>query len=86
MAEQNFEQADAAVKQAVATFVKRIEMLMVRWQAVAPSYVAERVLHELCAEMSRLADDPVVRDHAGPAMVKLANALADYRDARGGHR
>ena len=32
--------------------------------------------------MSRLTDDPVVRNHAGPATLKLAIALADHRDSR----
>ena len=56
--------------------------MMVRWEAVAPSYIAESVLLELCAELSRLTDDPVVRNHAGPATIKLSIALADYRDSR----
>ena len=81
-----FRQADVAVERAVAAFMKSVGALTVRWEAVLPSYIAERVLLELCAEMSRLTDDPVLRNHAGPATLKLANALANYRDSQWAER
>jgi hypothetical protein len=77
-----FNRADAAVERAVAVLIKKIEALMARRGRVAPSYIAEHTLLELCAAMSRLTDEPFVRNHAGPATVKLANALADYRDSQ----
>jgi len=80
--ERQFDQANAAIDRTVATFIKRVEALMGRWEAVSAQYVAEVVLLELCAEMSRLTDDAIVRNFAGPATVKLSNAFADYRDSQ----
>ena len=79
--ERQFQQADAAIERAVTAFMKRVDALMGRWEAVSPTYIAENVLLELCAEVSKLTDDPVVRNYAGTATIKLANALADYRDS-----
>ena len=31
--------------------------------------------------MTKLIDDPILVDMAGPAALKLSNALADYRDS-----
>jgi hypothetical protein len=80
--DRQFQQADIAIERTVATFVKRIEGLMGRWSGVASTYIAEGVLLELCEELSRLTDEPFVRNHAGEATIKLANALADYRDSQ----
>jgi hypothetical protein len=44
------------------------------------------MLVELCGELSKLTDEPALRNHAGPATIKLANALADYRDSDPGDR
>ena len=67
-----YEKADLAVEKAVADFVKRIEALMTRWPAVPPGFVIESALIRISTEMSRLADDPVFRDCAGPASLMLA--------------
>jgi len=77
-----FQAADAAVDKAVATFMSKIESMSGKWDAVAPAYVVERVLLVLCEEMSKLIDDPDLANIMGPAMVKLSNALADFRDSR----
>ena len=62
--------------------VKVNSMSTGKWEAVAPAYIVERVLLELCKEMTRLIDDPGLADIMGPAMVRLSNALADFRDPR----
>ena len=49
-----------------------------RWENVAPGYVIESTLLELCTELSVLAPD--IKTVAGPATVKLLDALAAYRD------
>jgi hypothetical protein len=50
--------------------------------AVAPAYIVERVLLMLCGEMTKLIDDPDLANSMGPALLKLSNALADFRDSR----
>ena len=77
-----FQQADAAVDKAVATFMSKIESMSGKWDAVAPAYVIERMLLVLCEEMTKLIDDPDLANIMGPAMLKLSNALADFRDSR----
>jgi hypothetical protein len=43
----------------------------------------ERVLLALCDEMTKLIDHPNIAEHSmGTAMMKLFNALANYRDSR----
>jgi hypothetical protein len=89
--EQQFEEANTAVKRAVAAFRSTIEGMLDKsasgkWVAVAPSYILQCILLELCEEMTRLIDDPRVADLLGPAGIKLSNALADYRDSRPSER
>ena len=81
--ERQFQEADAAVDRAVAAFVIKIERMSGKWQAVAPAYIVERVTLALCEETSKLIDDS---ETASPAMLKLSNALADYRDSRAEER
>ena len=46
-------------------------------------HIVERVLLALCDEMTKLIDHPDIAKHGmGTAMMKLSNALADYRDSR----
>jgi hypothetical protein len=40
----------------------------------------------LCTELSRLIDAEAIRNNAGEATIKLANALADYRDSQPANR
>jgi hypothetical protein len=40
------------------------------------------VLLKLCDEMTKLIDKPALANTTGPAMTKLSNALADYRDSQ----
>ena len=82
-----FKEADAAVDKAVATFIGKIELMPGKWDAVARAYIVERVLLALCHEMTKLIDtqsidDPDLVNSMGPAILKLSNALADYRDSR----
>jgi hypothetical protein len=81
--EQRFREADAAVDQAVDAFIGKIESMSGKWDAVARSYIVERMLPTLCDEIVKLIDDPDFAKHSiGSAMMKLSKALADYRDAR----
>ena len=77
-----FQEADAAADKAIAAFIGKIESMSGKWDAVAPAYILERVLLRLCDEMTKLIDDPDLANSMGPAMVKLSNALADFRDSR----
>ena len=54
-----------------------------KWDAVAPAYILESVLLVLCEEMTKLIDDPDLANVMGEAMLKLSDALADYRGSRG---
>ena len=75
-----FQEADAAADKAIAAFIGKIESMSGKW--VAPAYIFERVLLGLCDEMTKLIDDPDLANSMGPALVKLSNALADFRDSR----
>ena len=81
--ERQFREADAAVDKAVADFISEIESMSGRWDAVAPAYILESVLLALCEEMTRLIDDPDLANVMGEAMLKLSDALGDYRGSRG---
>jgi len=77
-----FQEADAVVDEAVAAFISKIDSMSGKWDAVAPAYTLERLLLGLCDEMTKLIDDPDLANSMGPALVKLSNALADFRDSR----
>jgi hypothetical protein len=77
--EKQVQEADAAVTQAVSVFVSEFESMWGRWKNVAPAYVIESALLELCTELSVLA--PEIKSVARPATVKLLDALAAYRDS-----
>ena len=77
--EKQVQEADAAVTQAVTAFVSEFESMWGRWENVAPGYVIESTLLELCTELSVLA--PEIKTVAGPATVKLLDALTAYRDS-----
>ncbi len=84
--DRQFQEANEAVGRAVAAFRIKIEGMLEncasgKWVAVAPSYILQCTLLELCEEMSRLMDDPRLVDLLGPAGMKLSNALVDYRDS-----
>ena len=64
-------------ERAVAAFVSEIESMRGRWENVAPGYIIESTLLELCTELSVLAPD--IKIVAGPATLKLRDALAEYR-------
>ena len=81
--ERQFREADAAVDRAVAAFIIKIDSMSTKWDAVSRQSIVERVLPRLCDEMAKLIDHPDIAKHVmGPAMMKLSNALADYRGAR----
>ena len=64
-------------------FIGKIESMSGKWDAVAHQHIVERVLLALCDEMTKLIDHPDIAEHSmGTAMMKLSNALADYRDPR----
>ena len=81
--ERQFQEADAAVDKAVAAFISKIESMSEKWDAVARAYIVERGLLVLCEEMTKLIDDPDLANVMGEAMLKLSDALADYRGLRG---
>ena len=76
-----FDKVDAAVDQAVAVFVGKIERLE-KGGVIHPAIVIERTLLRLCEEMTKLIDDEVVASGSSKAALKLSNAMADYRDSR----
>jgi hypothetical protein len=77
--EKQTQEADAAVTEAVTAFVSEFESIGGKWENVAPAYVIESALLELCTELSVLA--PEIKSVARPATVKLLDALAAYRDS-----
>ena len=77
--EKQVQEADAAITEAVSAFVSEFESMWGRWENVAPAYVIESTLLELCTELSVLSAD--IKTVAGPATVKLLDALAAYRDS-----
>ena len=78
-----FQEADAAADKAIAAFIGKIESMSGKWDAVAHQHIVERVLLALCDEMTKLIDHPDIAEHSmGTAMMKLFNALANYRDSR----
>jgi hypothetical protein len=77
--EKQVQEADAAITEAVSAFVSEFESLWGRWENVAPAYVIESTLLELCTELSVLSAD--IKTVGGPATVKLLDALAAYRDS-----
>jgi hypothetical protein len=82
MSKQQFETADAEVRRAVNRFLVDIQQMMSQSEPpIASAYIVERALMELCDELPRLIDDPILAAVAGPAAVKLSNALLDYRDS-----
>ena len=48
--EKQVQEADAAVTRAVTAFVSEFESMWGRWENVAPGYVIESTLLELCTE------------------------------------
>jgi hypothetical protein len=80
--ERQFREADAAVDKAVAVFISKIESMSGKWDAVAPAYILEGVLLTLCEELTKLIDDPDLANVMGEAMLKLSDALANFRDSR----
>jgi hypothetical protein len=79
--ERQFQAANAAIERAVDRFVTDIDKIMVQREAVAPTYVREQALLILCDRLVKLIDDPILAVLNGPAMLKLSNALLDYRDS-----
>jgi hypothetical protein len=79
--DRDYHKADAAIERAVTDFVGTIDKLMGRWETVAPSYIVERMLLAMSDELAKLIDDPILADLAGPAQLRLSNALADFRDS-----
>ena len=80
--QQQFREADAAVDKAVAVFISKIESISGKWDVVAPAYILEGVLLTLCEEMTKLIDDPDLANVMGEAMLKLSDALANFRESR----
>ena len=80
MSDSDFQEADEAVARAVTTFVSEIDQAMVKREAVAPSYILESMLSDLCSELPKLADG--LESAVGPATQKLLGALAEYRGSQ----
>ena len=52
-----------------------------RWEnVVAPSYIIENALWQLCTEVPKLADDGL-KDRFEPETLKLLDAMDEYRDS-----
>jgi len=84
--DRQFQAARAAIEHTVSTCMSDIDKVKGRWEDVAPSYIVEAALLALCNGMIKLIDDPGLAGIAGPAAVKLSNALLDYRNSRWSER
>ena len=49
-----------------------------KWEAVAPPYIIQNMLLELCIEVSKLAHE--AKDIVEPETLKLLEAMDEYRD------
>ena len=76
MDDQEFKEADAAVAQAVKTFVGEIEQMFAKW---GPTYILEAVLLELATDLSDLTSD--MKTVVGTDTSRLLDALVEYRDS-----
>ena len=76
--DRQFEEADAAVTLAVTRFASEIESMFGKWEAVAPPYIIQNVLLELCTKVSKLADE--AKDIVEPETLKLLDAMDEYKD------
>ena len=76
--DRQFEEADAAVTQAVTRFASEIESMFGKWEAVAPPYIIQNMLLELCTKVSKLADE--AKDIVEPETLKLLDAMDEYQD------
>ena len=55
--ENQIEEADAAIEQAVTTFVSEFESMWGRWEDVAPAYIVESTLLDLSENLCELSDE-----------------------------
>ena len=76
--ERQFDEADAAVTQAVTRFASEIQSMFGKWEAVPPPYIMQNMLLELCTEVSKLAHD--AEDIVEPETLKLLEAIHEYQD------
>ena len=49
-----------------------------KWEAVAPPYIIQNMLLELCTKVSKLAD--AAKDIVEPETLKLLDAMDEYQD------
>jgi hypothetical protein len=79
--ERQFQQTDAAVEQTAAAIMREIKQLLRQQggESVAAAELIERLLLTLLEkhDFAELVDH--LAKQRGPAALKLANALADYR-------
>ena len=76
--DRQFDEADAAVTQAVTRFASEIQSMFGKWEAVAPPYIIQNMLLELSEEVSKLAHE--AKDIVEPETLKLLDAMDEYRD------
>ena len=76
--DRQFEEADAAVTQSVTRFASEIQSMFGKWEAVAPSYIMQNMLLELCTRVSQLAHE--AKDIVEPETLKLLDAMDEYQD------
>ena len=76
--DRQFEEANAAVAQAVTEFLSEVDLMIGRWDAVDPTYILMAVLMDLSSGLSDLGED--LEPAVGPATRKLLAALVEYRD------
>ena len=76
--DRQFEEADAAVTQAVTRFASEIESMFGKWEVVPPPYIVQNMLLELCTNVSKLAHE--AKDIVEPETLKLLDAMDEYQD------
>jgi hypothetical protein len=72
--------AQAAIKRAVAAFIRSIDRIEERHDAMSFQLIEEWVLLELCEVLTKRIDGN--KTQMPEALLKLSNAMADYRDSR----
>ena len=81
-----FAKANRAVDRTAARIAAEIHKLLDKpFEVVSRDYRLEQLLLAVANDLSAIIDDDPMF-HAGPATLKLSNALLDYRDSRFEHR
>jgi len=79
MSEKQFEEASAAIEQAITAFVAKIDELSGKWDEVSPASILEGVMLALSENITALGDE--LKPELDRATLKLLDAMSEYVDS-----